>query len=156
MSRARAARGSAGFTMIELLVVVAIVAIAAGITALAMRDPAATRLDREAVRLAALLDSARAEARSLGLPVRWQPLTPTEPTADQFKFTGLPPSVQMPSRWLTEGVTAEVVGAMVLRLGPEATIGPQRVELRLDKQRVLLRTDGIGPFEVVDSEGAGS
>jgi general secretion pathway protein H len=43
-----------------------------------------------------------------------------------------------------------------LSLGPEATIGPQRVVLTLEQQQVTLATDGIGPFGVVDSQGPSS
>jgi len=35
-------------------------------------------------------------------------------------------------------------------LGPEPLIGEQRILLRLDNQRLVLSTDGIGPFAVVD------
>jgi general secretion pathway protein H len=44
------ARTGRGFTLIELMVVMALFAIAVGITTLAMRDPSAAQLDREAVR----------------------------------------------------------------------------------------------------------
>ncbi|MED5622178.1 pilus assembly FimT family protein [Ideonella sp. BN130291] len=154
----RSSRAARGFTLIELMVVVAIIAIASGVAALALRDPASTRLEREAVRLAALLDSARAEARASGLPVRWMPVSPDNagPAGDQFRFIGLPPSAQMPTHWLGEGVSAQVVGAPAVRLGPEATIGPQRIVLSLDQQRLVLVTDGLGPFVVADSEGQGS
>ena len=58
-----------GFTLIELLVVVALIAIASGVASLSLRDGTASRLEHEGQRLAALLESARAEARaSLGLP----------------------------------------------------------------------------------------
>jgi general secretion pathway protein H len=150
-------RGTArGFTLIELMVVVAILAIAAGVAALSLRDPASTRLEREAARLSALLDSARAEARASGLPVRWVPLPQGDASGDQFRFTNLPPSVQMPTRWLTEGVQAQVVGAPAVQLGPEATIGPQRIVLSLGDQRLVLATDGLGPFVVTESQGAAS
>ena len=36
-----------GFTLIELMVVVAIIAIAAAVSSLALRDPSATRLEHE-------------------------------------------------------------------------------------------------------------
>ena len=52
---------------------------------LAMRDSAQTQLEREAQRLAALLESARAQSRASGVPVRWQP------TEAGFRFDGLPP-----------------------------------------------------------------
>ena len=37
-----------GFTLIELLVVITLIAIASSVVTLAMRDPAATRLEQEA------------------------------------------------------------------------------------------------------------
>jgi general secretion pathway protein H len=145
-----------GFTLIELMVVVAIIAIAAGITALSLRDPASTRLEREATRLAALLDAARAEARASGLSVRWQPIPETmrDASGDQFRFIGLPASDPLPTRWLGEGVQAQVVGAAAIVLGPEAVIPPQRIVLTLDKQQLVLATDGLGPFVVTETAGA--
>jgi general secretion pathway protein H len=53
-------RQGAGFTLIELLVVVALIAIATASLSLALRDPAESQLRREADRLAALLEAARA------------------------------------------------------------------------------------------------
>jgi general secretion pathway protein H len=64
-----------GFTMIELLIVVALIAMASGLVTFALRDPAATRLEQEASRLTALLESARAEARASGLRVIWEPVS---------------------------------------------------------------------------------
>ena len=60
--RARAA--AAGFTLIELLVLVALVALASAGVALALRDGAQERLEREGLRLATLLEGARAKARA--------------------------------------------------------------------------------------------
>jgi general secretion pathway protein H len=163
---AGARRGSArarGFTLVELLVVVALIAIASGVASLALRDPAATQLEREAARLSALLESARAEARASGLAVRWVPTRAVEGEPDQsdgFRFIGLPPpthaSEALPTRWLSEGVRAQVVGATAVRLGPEPLIGAQRIVLQLDDRQVVLGTDGLGPFAVLDTGAAGS
>ncbi|MBS0305067.1 MAG: prepilin-type N-terminal cleavage/methylation domain-containing protein, partial [Proteobacteria bacterium] len=71
--RAGAVHLARGFTLVELLVVVALVAIGAGAVSLALRDRAGSRLDEEAARLVALLEGARAEARAAGLTVRWVP-----------------------------------------------------------------------------------
>ena len=66
-------------------------------------------------------------------------------------FATSPTTEPRPTRWLDPGTTAQVIGARVLVLGPEPLIGEQRVALRLADQRLLLITDGIGPFVVADS-----
>ena len=138
-----------GFTLIELMVVVAIIAIAAAVTSLALRDPSATKLEHEAARLAALLESARTEARASGLAVRWEPRAANSETAEDFRFVGLPPSEKLPQHWLSQGVRAEVSGARAVVLGPEPLIGAQRIVLSLEERRLVLATDGLGPFAVV-------
>ena len=142
-----APRSQRGFTLIELLVVVTLIAIASGIASLALRDPAASQLEQEAARLAALLESARAEARASGRAVRWEPRGNPAGGAD-FRFVGLPESAKLPQKWLAEGVTADVIGARAVVLGPEPLIGAQRIVLSLEDRRLTLATDGLGPFEV--------
>jgi general secretion pathway protein H len=144
----------AGFTLIELMIVVLLVAIASTVVSLALRDPAATRLEQEAARLSALLESARAEARASGLPARWELNMPDSDQGPGFHFVGLPESSGLPGHWLHEGVLAEIVGARAVVLGPEPLIGAQRIVLRLDEQRLALATDGIGPFEVAPAPSA--
>ena len=136
-----------GFTLIELMAVIAIIAIASAVTALALRDPAATRLEHEAARLVALLEAARTEARGAGLSASWQPLV-AENGASSFRFVGMPPSEESQTQWLTSGVTADIPGARAILLGPEPLIGAQRSVLRLDQQTLTLSTDGLGPFVV--------
>jgi general secretion pathway protein H len=151
--RANRHRDIPGFTLIELLVVVALIAVASAVASLALRDPAATRLEQEAARLAALLEAARSEARASGLPASWEP-RPEQAGAEGFRFVGLPPSSGLPTHWLNPGVSAEVVDARAVLLGPEPIIGAQRIVLRLDDQRLELQTDGLGPFVVGGSEAA--
>jgi general secretion pathway protein H len=143
--RPRAGRDG-GFTLIELLVVVAIVALAAGLITLALPDPATTRLEQEAARLSVLLEGARAESRGSGAAVRWVPAGEDSP--DDFRFVGLLPTTKMPTKWLDERVSAQVVGSNVVTLGPDAILAPQRIVLRLDDRRLELATDGLGPFAV--------
>ncbi|MBL8342796.1 MAG: prepilin-type N-terminal cleavage/methylation domain-containing protein [Rubrivivax sp.] len=156
VARARTARG---FTLIELLVVLVLVAIGAGIVSLALRDPAATKLEEEGARLTALLEAARAESRAAGVPVQWVPAGGEEraaaaaaaDSADEapgFRFVGLPASVAMPTRWLEPRVSAQVVGAKALVLGPDAIVPPQRLVLSLDDRRLEIATDGLAPFAV--------
>jgi len=133
-----------GFTLIELMVVMALIAMAVAVVTLSLRDPAAAQLDREAVRLAALLESARAESRGAGVPLRFE--LASQPGDAPFRFVGTVGGEPMPTRWLSEDVSAEVIGARVLILGPEPLIGPQRIVLRLGERNLTLATDGIGPF----------
>ncbi|WP_284615823.1 prepilin-type N-terminal cleavage/methylation domain-containing protein [Aquabacterium humicola] len=137
-------RRAHGFTLVELLVVLVLVGIAAGLVALALRDPSSARLEQEAARLSALLEAGRAEARALGLPVRFE-LGSNVP-GEGFRFVGLPPQLKLPQHWLNEDLQAEIGGARALLLGPEPLIGPQRITLRLGEQQVVIATDGLAPF----------
>lgn len=152
-----------GFTLIELMVVVAIIAIAAGVASLSLRDPTETRLQREAERLAALLEVARTQSRTLGVPVVWTPVDASTPApmaprpgdqAAQFRFAGLPDEADLPHRWLSAGIQVEMPDNRQIVLGPEPLIGAQRIVLRLADQRLSLDTDGLGPF-VVHPSNAG-
>lgn len=149
-----------GFTLLELLVVLSIVAFATAGATLALRDSQATQLEREAVRLAALLDAARAQSRTTGIPVSWRP------TAQGFEFQGLRPPVEggPPSglhtagrAWLdgqTQVRLVQPANATALVLGPEPLIPAQRLELVLGERRLGLATDGLGPFRVVAGDSS--
>jgi general secretion pathway protein H len=150
-----------GFTLIELLVVLALVAIAAGMVSLAVRDGAATKLEEEGARLAALLESARAESRAAGVLVRWVPARGDDPGLGAvggaaaaagedaaFRFVGLPASIALPTHWLEPRVSAQVVGGTSLVLGPDAIVPPQRLVLRLDDRRIEIATNGLEPFAI--------
>lgn len=133
---------AAGFTLLELLVVISIIAIASVGVAFALRDAAGDPLDRDAQRLAALLESARARSRLSGQPVRWLPVE------GGFRFDGLPPDV-LPTQWLSRDTT--VAAGRVLVLGPEPVIGPQAVVLTSAEhpdRSVRVGTDGLRPFIV--------
>jgi general secretion pathway protein H len=144
------ARRAAGFTLVELLIVIALIAIASSVVSLALRDPAATRLEREAARLSALLEAARAESRASGVAARWEPRK-EQADVPGFRFLGLPEAIELPGEWLGDGMSAEIDGARAVVLGPEPLIPAQRIVLRLDRQYLTLATDGLGPFVVVES-----
>ena len=67
-----------------------------------------------------------------------------------FRFVGLPAATTPPQDWLDGSVEAEVVGARAAVLGPEPVIGAQRIVLRLEDQRLVLMTDGLGPFVLAE------
>ena len=143
-----------GFTLIELLIVIALIALASSVVTLALRDPSSTRLEQDGARLAALLESARAEARALGLAVNWTPGSGAagNNNAADFRFVGLPATTVLPNRWLTPGISASVIGSSSIVLGPEPLIGAQRITLSLEDRRLTLATDGLGPFTVIGDE----
>ena len=140
--RTSAVGSKQGFTLIELLVVVAIIAIGSAGVVFAVRDASATQLEREALRLAALLEAGRAQSRASGQPLRWRPVE------GGFRFEG-EVNASLPDRWLSQGM--EVRDTPVLVLGPEPLIGAQSVRLASSYapgREVLIETDGLRPFSV--------
>lgn len=126
--------------------VLVLIALASGLAGLALRQSDASRLEREAVRLAALLEAARAEARATGVAVRFE-LASSPEAAQPFRFVGLAPSQALPQHWLEPGTQARIDATPpVLVLGPEPMIGAQRIELSLGGQTLGLATDGLAPF----------
>ena len=147
-------RLSRGFTLIELMVVVALIAITTAVVAFAVPDPSSTRLEREAVRLTAILESARVQARAGVMTVVWIPQA-TSNGAD-YQFIGLPDAFMPPLKWDTREVKAEVVnnGGGIGRdktivLGPEPVIDAQSIILRLEDRQIIIGTDGLEPFHVI-------
>lgn len=143
----RSARVVRGFTLLELLVVLVIVALVSGVVVLAMRDSMSSQLEHEGERLSALLEGARAEARASGAAVIWVP--GTSPDEAAFRWFGLGSNNPRPTRWLDERVSAQVLGRHALVLGPDAILPAQRVVLRLADRRLDVATDGLGPFMAV-------
>jgi len=151
-------RFTTGFTLLELLVVLAIVAIATVGVGFAMRDGTQTQLEREALRLCALFEAARSRSQVSGVAVRWRI------TEHGFVFEGLSRAEQsednLPQGWLDPDTTASVTARVqsqaapksdTLLLGPEPIIEPQSVILQSRSQpahRLQLATDGVRPFAV--------
>lgn len=141
-----------GFTLLELMIVVAIIALATAGVSLALRDSDSTQLEREALRLSALLESARAQSRTSGVPVLWRN------TGSGFEFIGVAPTPNDANgladtrSWLsadTRALITQPAGAAALVLGPEPLIAAQRLQLLQGDRRLSLGTDGLAPFAVL-------
>lgn len=128
------------------------IAITTAVVSFAIPDPSATRLEREAARLIALLESARTQARAGAMTVLWVP-QPNGPEAD-YQFLGMPPALMPPLKWLEPDVKAEVAGAKSIVLGPEPVIGAQSVILRLEDKQIIISTDGLSAFDVLTGDAA--
>jgi general secretion pathway protein H len=149
-------RAQQGFTLLELMVVVAIIALATTAVSLTLPDANSDRLETEALRLSALFESARAQSRTSGVPVYWR-VTP-----EGFEFVGLSSREETPNplagmrTWLQADTQANIVqpaDAGNLVLGPEPLIPAQTLQLQLGKQLLRLGTDGLGPFAVLPATG---
>lgn len=145
---------SRGFTLLELMIVVAIIGLATAGVSLALRDSDSTQLEREALRLSALLESARAQSRTSGVPVLWRS------NGGRFEFIGASPapdtadSLAAPREWLspqTRALITQPAGATVLVLGPEPLIAAQQLTLMQGERRLNLGTDGLAPFAVLQN-----
>jgi general secretion pathway protein H len=119
-----------GFTLMELMVVVAIIAIASAGVMFAI------------------------QSRASGLAITWRP------TEDGFAFEGMPQiknsktgemedAVKFPKTWLSTGTSVDASSR--LALGPEPVIAQQEVVLRQASRRLTLATDGIRPFTIKSS-----
>lgn len=140
-----------GFTLLELLVVVALIAVATAGVSLSLRDSAHSALQRDAERLAVLLETGRAQARANGLPVVWRTQDLTPNAVQSFVFEGLPPP-GLPQNWLADSTRATPGSAITL--GPEPLIEPQAVALSAPQspgQTLWVVTDGLRPFKVQTS-----
>jgi general secretion pathway protein H len=153
-----------GLTLLELLVVLAIIGFSVAGVSLSLRDSSQTQIEREAQRLVAVLEAARAQSRTSGVALIWQP------TAEGFVIrpaiapnqalsNSASPIATRTETWLTTGTQAAINTATrtnLVVLGPEPILAPARITLSVATSNsakpfptLSIGTDGLRPFQVV-------
>jgi len=138
------ARSSAlGFTLIELMVILVIMAMATAGVLFYIGDGQQAQLEREGQRLAALLESARHTSQTQGAAVTWQ----VRPGG--FEFRGLNANGQVSIQpWLHPNTSTTDPQAQLI-LGPEPVMAPQQItliDLSQPQHRLRISSDGLHPF----------
>ncbi len=143
-----------GLTLLELLVVLAIIGFAMAGVSLSLRDSNQTQLEREAQRLVAVLEAARAQSRTSGVALIWQAtpegfvirpaLAPNPAQGYSAAISSAPGNAASPmatrtEAWLAAGTQAMVstatpsthhaAPANIVVLGPEPLLAPARITL---------------------------
>ncbi len=168
-----------GLTLLELLVVLAIIGLAMAGVSLSLRDSSQTQIEREAQRLVAVLEAARAQSRTSGVALVWQ-ATPegfairpalsygitqiSNPNNTPATNHAASPIAARTETWLANGTQAVVTTAAspsnntapanLVVLGPEPILPPARITLSVAAANqpattLSIGTDGLQPFRVV-------
>ncbi|WP_083493824.1 GspH/FimT family pseudopilin [Burkholderia sp. lig30] len=154
---AHSVRGAAGFTLLEMLVVLVIAGLLVAVVALAPSRNRRTDLAEDAQRLANLLESAGDEAQVRSLAIAWQPvdggyrfLQHTE----RGNWTPMTDELFRPRRWGADvtGVSIRYTGGgePVSRvvIGEESIDVPVTITLSSGAIRLAVVATGIGNFVV--------
>jgi len=157
-----------GLTLLELLVVLAIIGMAMAGVSLSLRDSNQTQIEREAQRLVAVLEAARAQSRTSGIALIWQatpegfvirPAVAPNPAHNN-------PIATRTETWLAADTQAVVsttkasannaTPANVVVLGPEPILAAARITLSagsvnssMPSSSLSIGTDGLQPFRVM-------
>ena len=135
----RSMRAVRGFTLLELLIVVAIMATVVAGASLALPSGAERQLTQDGERLVTWLEIVRAQSRSAGVAVRMR-------LDDQGFAWNASGEVPQQRGWLHADTRAMPA---TLALGPEPVIGAQRVQLYgAAGQQLVVATDGVRPFAI--------
>jgi general secretion pathway protein H len=156
-------RCTRGFTLVEVLVVLTIIALLASLIAVNLAPDARQALREEGVRLAALLAHARDEAITTGAPIAWQRtdvgyrfLT----RASDRTWRPVDGDASLRARVLPNGIslagvemaTAAAPGKdPLIILSPTGVADRFRITLAFGEHRVDIASDGVGAPIVADA-----
>lgn len=148
-----------GLTLLELLVVLAIIGFAMAGVSLSLRDSSQTQIEREAQRLVAVLEAARAQSRTSGVALIWQPTAEgfvIRPALAPNPAQATNPMAARSEKWLAMGTQASVSAANLVALGPEPILTAARITLSVATTNsakpatsLSIGTDGLRPFQVL-------
>lgn len=153
----------AGFTLVEILVVVVILALTATFVAVKLQPDDRTTLRREALRLATLLQQARDEAIATGAALAWR----GNAGGYEFlrrnpdrKWEGIAGDDVFRARRLSEPirmVDLEIAGRKaapedVIVFTPSALNPPYRIVLGLNTHRVRVRSDNFAQVAIENED----
>jgi general secretion pathway protein H len=158
-----------GLTLLELLVVLAIIGFAMAGVSLSLRDNSQTQIEREAQRLVAVLEAARAQSRTSGIALIWQPTAEgfvIRPALSPNPAQANNPMAARTEKWLAMETQARVSTAApstnnagpanLVVLGPEPILTAARITLSVASANstkpatsLSIGTDGLRPFQVM-------
>jgi general secretion pathway protein H len=155
-----------GLTLLELLVVLAIIGFSVAGVSLSLRDSSQTQLEREAQRLVAIVEAARAQSRTSGVALIWQATPEGFVIRPALAPNAANPIATRTETWLNVGTQAAVINATatsdtaapanLVVLGPEPILAPARITLSIatasnakPTPALSIGSDGLKPFQVV-------
>lgn len=141
-----------GFTLLELLVVLVIVAVSASLAMLALPPTNRNALEQDSAQLAALMDAARSYAAAVQAPVR------LEAHSEGYQFIGIVNGNWQvldgdlrPRSFLTQGAMLDA-GKNGVLLGPEPVGEPVSIHIAIGIAGAVegrsIVSDGASPFFV--------
>lgn len=143
---------AAGYTLIELLVTIAIIGVAAGMLSLSLRGDEARRLHQEADRLAALFRMAQSEARVSGRAVVWQ----ADLAGYRFRLLVADASLPLPSELARERpwpVEVQAIQTRQLLFSREPLREPALVQIATRERGIRVSLDALGNASLAECEG---
>ena len=133
-----------GFTLIELMVVLLVLALCSSLVVMSTRDTAQQTLEREADRLVNVLEAARAQARSNSTALLWQ----SDAQGYSVRVLTDPDLPTQVHQWYMPGTRSEPATWVI---SPEPVQAAVRLSLLLEgapTERLSIATDGAASFKV--------